>query len=142
MWLNIHKGVHTMLCNSASKPEIGLLGRMSAGLQSGTPQNRPSGRPSAGRRADFDVCPTRIRPKSGREARFPARKHYCVTLGRWVLSEKHCQARSRNALSIRLRGSHRAGIGPARPENDRASTISGPTPSTPRSSCQTDYRLE
>ncbi len=28
-----------------------------------------------GRRADFEAFPTRIRPKSGPEARFPARKH-------------------------------------------------------------------
>ncbi len=35
-------------------------------------------RPKAGRRADFEVFQIRIRPKSGLEAHFPARKHYCV----------------------------------------------------------------
>ncbi len=54
-----------VLGNSASGPEIYLPGRISAGLYSGKPENRP----------------TRIRPKSGLEARFPARKHYCVTCG-------------------------------------------------------------
>jgi hypothetical protein len=34
---------------------------------------------SAGRRADFEVFPTRVRPKSGPEARFPVRKQSCVT---------------------------------------------------------------
>ncbi len=33
------------LCNSASGPEIGLAGRISAGFESGEPQNRPSGWP-------------------------------------------------------------------------------------------------
>ncbi len=33
----------------------------------------------AGRRADVDAFPIRMRPKSGPEARFPARKHHCVT---------------------------------------------------------------
>ena len=37
-----------------------------------------SGRPNAGRRADVHVFPTRIRPKSSSEDRFPARKHYCI----------------------------------------------------------------
>jgi hypothetical protein len=36
--------------------------------------------PPAGRMpADFEVVPMRIRPKSGTDARFPARKQYCVT---------------------------------------------------------------
>ncbi len=34
--------------------------------------------PPAGRSADVDVFPNRIRPKSSPEGRFPARKHYCV----------------------------------------------------------------
>ena len=54
-----------MLCNNVSGPEIGLPGRISAGFQSGKLQNRLSGRPSAGRRADWEACPTRIQPKSG-----------------------------------------------------------------------------
>ena len=37
------------------------------------------GRPSAGRRADFGAFPVAVRPQSGPEGRFPARKHYCVT---------------------------------------------------------------
>ena len=44
-------------------------------------------KPRAGRRADFEVFPTRIRPKSGPEARFPAQKHYCVTSGTHLLSQ-------------------------------------------------------
>ncbi len=34
---------------------------------------------TAGRRPDFDVYPIGIRPKSCPEARFQARKHYCLT---------------------------------------------------------------
>ncbi len=37
-----------------------------------------AGRPSAGRRADFEAFPIRIRPKSGPQGRFPARKGYCL----------------------------------------------------------------
>ncbi len=36
---------YPMLRNSASGPEIGLPGWISAGFQSGEPHNRPSGRP-------------------------------------------------------------------------------------------------
>ena len=35
--------------------------------------------PSTGRRTDFEALPISIRPKSGPEARFLARKHYSVT---------------------------------------------------------------
>ncbi len=45
---------YSMLCNSASGPEIRLPGQILAGLLPGKHPNRPSGR-------------------------FPARKHYCVT---------------------------------------------------------------
>ncbi len=38
---------YPMLRNSASGPEIGLPGRMSAAFNSAESQNRPSGRPSA-----------------------------------------------------------------------------------------------
>ena len=65
--------VYSTLRNSASGPEIGLPGRIFAGLL------QPSGRPKAGRRADFGALPVAVRPKSSPEARFPARKHYCVT---------------------------------------------------------------
>ncbi len=45
-------------------------------------RERPhTGRPKAGKRADFEALPIRIRPKSGPEARCPTRKHYCVTQG-------------------------------------------------------------
>ncbi len=64
-------GSYTMLRNSASGPEIGLQGRMSAGFESGKHQNRPSGRPE-GR---FRGFPIRIRPKSRPEDRFSARRH-------------------------------------------------------------------
>ena len=55
--------LHPMLCNSASGQ---------AGLR---PDFDRENRPSAGRKADFEALPIRIRPKSGPEARFPARKH-------------------------------------------------------------------
>ncbi len=61
-----------------SGPGIGLPGWILAGLLPGKHRNRPSGRPSAGRRADFSAFPVAVRPKSGPEGRFPARKHYCV----------------------------------------------------------------
>ncbi len=71
----------------ASGPEIRLPGRILAGLLLGNDRYRPSGRPNAGGRADFEVVPTRIRPKSGSEYRFPARKHYntnAEVLGPWM----------------------------------------------------------
>ncbi len=67
---------YLMLHNNVSGPEVGLADRISAGFQLGKPQNRPSGWPSAGRRADFEAL---IRPKSGPEARF--RKHYYYVTG-------------------------------------------------------------
>ncbi len=68
---------YPMLRNIASGTEINLPGWKSgfrAGNLIGKNLNRPSGRPSAGRRADVEAFPIRIRPKSG-----PARKHYCIT---------------------------------------------------------------
>jgi hypothetical protein len=56
--------------NSASVPDIGFPGRISAGKF----QIRPSGRPVAGRRVDFEAFPIRIWPKSGPETRSPARQ--------------------------------------------------------------------
>ena len=35
--------------------------------------------PPAGRRADSEAYPIRLRPKSDPEARFPGQSHYCVT---------------------------------------------------------------
>ncbi len=70
---------YSMLRNCAAGPEIGLPGRILAELLEGKHRNRPCGRPSANRRADFGVFPVAVRPKSGPEGRFPARKHYCVT---------------------------------------------------------------
>ncbi len=52
---------------SASGSEIGPPGRILTGLLPGKYRNRPPGRPSAGRRADFDAFPVAVRPKSGRE---------------------------------------------------------------------------
>jgi hypothetical protein len=52
-----------------------------AGFRSGKHQPRPSGRPSACRRAVFVVFPNGIRSKFSPEARFPARKKYCLTSG-------------------------------------------------------------
>jgi hypothetical protein len=45
----------------------------------GEHRNQVSGRPKAGWRTHFDVFPIRIRPKSGPEARFPARRLHCPT---------------------------------------------------------------
>ncbi len=70
---------YSKVCNSLSGPEIGLLGRILAGLLPGKHRHPPSGRPKAGRRADFCISPVAVRPKNGPEARFPTRKHYCVT---------------------------------------------------------------
>ncbi len=70
---------YSMLRNGASGPEIGLPGTILAGMLPGKHRNRPFGRPSAGRRADFGAFPVAVRPKSAPEARFPARKQYCVT---------------------------------------------------------------
>ncbi len=69
----------SMLRNNASGPKIGLPRRILAGLLPGKNRNRPSGRPKAGRRADFGSLPVAVRAKSGPEGRCPARKHYCVT---------------------------------------------------------------
>ena len=60
--------IYSMLRNSGSGPEIGPPGQILAGLPPGKLRNRPSGRPSAGRRADFGVFPVAVRPKSGPEA--------------------------------------------------------------------------
>ncbi len=58
-----------MLRNNASRPEIMFPGRMLAGLRPGKHRIRPSGRPSAGRRADFHGFPVAVRPKSGADLR-------------------------------------------------------------------------
>ena len=77
--INFHVDLqYSMLRNSASGPEIGLPGRILAGLLPGKHRNWPSGRPSAGRRADFGAFPVAVRPKSGPEGRCTARKHYCL----------------------------------------------------------------
>ncbi len=77
--LDTSEWFYSMLPNGASGPEIGLPGRILAGLLPGRHRNRPSGWPKAGRRTDFGSFPVAVRPKSGPEGRFPARKHYCVT---------------------------------------------------------------
>ncbi len=50
-------------------------------ILAGKPQHGPSGRPSAGRKADFEVFPSGVRPISSPEVRFQAGKHYCLTSG-------------------------------------------------------------
>ena len=40
----------------------------------------PESRPSAGRKADSEVFPIQIRPKSAPEVPFPARTQYCYTI--------------------------------------------------------------
>ncbi len=70
---------YPMLCNNASGSEIVFQGQISAGFLSGKLPNRPSGRPKAGRRADFEAFPIRIRPECVPEARFAARKRHCST---------------------------------------------------------------
>jgi hypothetical protein len=65
--------------NSASGPEIKLPGRILAGLLvPGQNRNRPSGRPSAGRRPNFGAFPVAVLPNFDTEAQFLARKHYYV----------------------------------------------------------------
>ncbi len=71
--------LYFMLRNSASGPELGLPGRIFAALLPGKHRNRSSGRPSAGRRADFGAFPVAVRLKSGPEVRSSVRKHYCIT---------------------------------------------------------------
>ncbi len=53
---------YPMLHNSASGPEVGLPGRISAGFESGPHQNSPIGRPNAGWRADFEAFPISRNP--------------------------------------------------------------------------------
>ncbi len=65
-----------MLRNRASGPRTGHRG---SGPDLGKRPNRPSGKPKAGRRPDFEGFPARIGPKSGPKARLPARMQYCVT---------------------------------------------------------------
>ncbi len=62
-----------MAMELASGPDFGriLIGKTSKAVL----------RPVKGRRADFEALPMRIRPTSGPEARFPARKPYCVLWG-------------------------------------------------------------
>ncbi len=76
MLLNVLAPSYSMLRNNASGPEIGLPGRMSAGLLPGKHRHGPSGRPKAGRRTDFSAFPVAVWPKPGPEIRFPARKHH------------------------------------------------------------------
>ena len=64
------KPYYFMLRNNASGPQTGLPGRILTGLLPGKHQNRPSGRPKAGRGADFGTFPVAVRPKSGPEGRF------------------------------------------------------------------------
>ncbi len=53
-----------------------MYGRAAASDPPGqTPQ---ASRTDSGRRADFGALPVAVRPKSGPEGRFTARKHYCV----------------------------------------------------------------
>ncbi len=62
--------MYSMLHNNPPGPEIGLPGRMLAGLLPGTHRNRLSGRLKAGRRADFGSFPVPGRPKAARKADF------------------------------------------------------------------------
>ncbi len=62
------RNLYPRLRKSAPGSGTGLPGWISAGFQSGKLQNRPSGRPKAGRRAVFEAFQIRIRPKSGLEA--------------------------------------------------------------------------
>jgi hypothetical protein len=55
----------------------GIFGLVSSGLEAD--MNLKSTIP--GRRADFEALPLKIRLKAWPEARFPTRRHYCVTEG-------------------------------------------------------------
>ena len=65
-----------MLRDSASGPSIGLPGWILAGLLPGKHRNRPSGRPKAGRRADFVLSP------EGRFRCFPGSSPAKIRTGR------------------------------------------------------------
>jgi hypothetical protein len=69
--------------NLASGPDFGqiLIGKASK-----------SALRRAGPSARREALPTRIRPKSCLEARFPARKHYCVTKGKTSNGKCRCLA--------------------------------------------------
>ncbi len=66
---------YSILCNSAPGLDIGLPGRILAGLLPGKNRNRPFVPPEA----DFGTFPVAVRPQSGPDGRSTARKHYCVT---------------------------------------------------------------
>jgi hypothetical protein len=83
-----HEIALALVCK-ASGPEMGLPGRIAAGVLIG--KTSKSDRPKAGRRADFEALPTGIRPKSGPEARVPARKHWGSFLLREALDACHTQ---------------------------------------------------
>jgi hypothetical protein len=60
-------GYYSMSRNSASGLEVRLSGRILVGLLPPKYRNGPSGRPKAGRRADFGAFPLAVRPKSDPE---------------------------------------------------------------------------
>ncbi len=63
----VHPRIFTIV-PSCHRAGIEIPGQISAGFESGKPQNRPAGR----QKADFEAFPISIRPKSGR-GRNPAR---------------------------------------------------------------------
>ncbi len=67
--------MYPMSRNSASGPEIGFPD----GFRADSNREDIKTGPPAGRRSDVEAFPIRIQMKSGPEARFLARKHYCVT---------------------------------------------------------------
>ncbi len=109
---------------SRSQKSFGSAGGpILAGLLPGTYRNRPSGRPKAGRRADFNAFPVAVRPKSGPEGRFTARKHYCVTSSK-IQRTSGCRPRGPSDLIFQIRGRKSwiwprflGGMGPLRPQN-------------------------
>ncbi len=74
-------GQAAVLCQpgvSAVVYAVMLLGRK-PGFRAGFRPGSSRERLKIGPAADFEAFPMRIRPKFKPEARFPARKHYCVT---------------------------------------------------------------
>ncbi len=71
-------GSYSMLRISVSGREIGPSGRILAGLLPVKDRNRPSGRPSAGRRGGLGGLPGGVRAKGGPGGRFSGREGWWV----------------------------------------------------------------
>ncbi len=111
---------HKSVFRIGFRPGLGLKIRPLAGL-----------RPAGG--GGFEAFPIRMRPKSCPEDHFPARKHYCVTLGK--SSSRFCREGSANQAPLKAHPKQnddivksfrapkdRAGTGPNRQLPDESDT--------------------